>query len=196
MNKINYDAEMRRVLAGRDGARVLLHACCAPCASHCMAELVGSVRLTAYFYNPNLDSAEEYEKRRTELERFARETGYADLLPCAYAPQDFAEIAAGYEDAPEGGARCTRCFALRLERTAQAAKAGGFDLFATTLTLSPLKDAERINRIGFAMGEKYGVEYLPSDFKKRGGYQHSIALSREHCLYRQNYCGCAFSKNI
>ena len=194
MNKINYDALMLRALEGAAEKRVLLQACCAPCASHCLSELAGKTRVTVYFYNPNLSDREEYEKRRAELLRFIGETGWADALDCAYAPEDFAAVAAGYEDAPEGGARCARCFRLRLEHTAAAAKENGYDLFGTTLTLSPLKNAELINRIGFEAGERYGVEYLPSDFKKRGGYQHSLDLSREHCLYRQNYCGCVFSK--
>ena len=194
MNRINYDALMLRALEGAAEKRVLLQACCAPCASHCLSELAGKTRVTVYFYNPNLSDREEYEKRRAELLRLIGETGWADALDCAYAPEDFAAIAAGYEDAPEGGARCARCFRLRLERTAAAAKENGYDLFGTTLTLSPLKNADLINRIGFEAGERYGVEYLPSDFKKRGGYQHSLDLSREHCLYRQNYCGCAFSK--
>ena len=194
MNRINYDALMLRALEGAAEKRVLLQACCAPCASHCLSELAGKTRVTVYFYNPNLSDREEYEKRRAELLRFIGETGWADALDCAYAPEDFAAVAAGYEDAPEGGARCARCFRLRLEHTAAAAKENGYDLFGTTLTLSPLKNAELINRIGFEVGERYGVEYLPSDFKKRGGYQHSLDLSREHCLYRQNYCGCAFSK--
>ena len=194
MNKINYDALMLRALEGAAEKRVLLQACCAPCASHCLSELAGKTRVTVYFYNPNLSDREEYEKRRAELLRFIGETGWADALDCAYAPEDFAAVAAGYDDAPEGGARCARCFRLRLEHTAAAAKENGYDLFGTTLTLSPLKNADLINRIGFEAGERYGVEYLPSDFKKRGGYQHSLDLSREHCLYRQNYCGCAFSK--
>lgn len=194
MNKINYDALMLRALEGAAEKRVLLQACCAPCASHCLSELAGKTRVTVYFYNPNLSDREEYDKRRAELLRLIGETGWADALDCAYAPEDFAAVAAGYEDAPEGGARCARCFRLRLEHTAAAAQENGYDLFGTTLTLSPLKNAELINRIGFEAGERYGVEYLPSDFKKRGGYQHSLDLSREHCLYRQNYCGCAFSK--
>ncbi|HJA94895.1 MAG TPA: epoxyqueuosine reductase QueH [Firmicutes bacterium] len=194
MNKINYDALMLRALEGAAEKRVLLQACCAPCASHCLSELAGKTRVTVYFYNPNLSDREEYEKRRAELLRLIGETGWADALDCAYAPEDFAAVAAGYEDAPEGGARCARCFRLRLEHTAAAARENGYDLFGTTLTLSPLKNADLINRIGFEAGERYGVEYLPSDFKKRGGYQHSLDLSREHCLYRQNYCGCAFSK--
>ena len=194
MNRINYDALMLRALEGAAEKRVLLQACCAPCASHCLSELAGKTRVTVYFYNPNLSDREEYVKRRAELLRLIGETGWADALDCAYAPEDFAAVAAGYEDAPEGGARCARCFRLRLEHTAAAAKENGYDLFGTTLTLSPLKNADLINRIGFEAGERYGVEYLPSDFKKRGGYQHSLDLSREHCLYRQNYCGCAFSK--
>lgn len=194
MNRINYDALMLRALEGAAEKRVLLQACCAPCASHCLSELAGKTRVTVYFYNPNLSDREEYEKRRAELLRLIGETGWADALDCAYAPEDFAAVAAGYEDAPEGGARCARCFRLRLEHTAAAARENGYDLFGTTLTLSPLKNADLINRIGFEVGERYGVEYLPSDFKKRGGYQHSLDLSREHCLYRQNYCGCAFSK--
>ena len=194
MNRINYDALMLRALEGAAEKRVLLQACCAPCASHCLSELAGKTRVTVYFYNPNLSDREEYEKRRAELLRLIGETGWADALDCAYAPEDFAAVAAGYEDAPEGGARCARCFRLRLEHTAAAARENGYDLFGTTLTLSPLKNAELINRIGFEAGERYGVEYLPSDFKKRGGYQHSLDLSREHCLYRQNYCGCVFSK--
>ena len=194
MNKINYDALMLRALEGAAEKRVLLQACCAPCASHCLSELAGKTRVTVYFYNPNLSDREEYEKRRAELLRLIGETGWADALDCAYAPEDFAAVAAGYEDAPEGGARCARCFRLRLEHTAAAAKENGYDLFGTTLTLSPLKNADLINRIGFEAGERYGVEYLPFDFKKRGGYQHSLDLSREHCLYRQNYCGCVFSK--
>lgn len=194
MNKINYDALMLRALEGAAEKRVLLQACCAPCASHCLSELAGKTRVTVYFYNPNLSDREEYEKRRAELLRLIGETGWADALDCDHESQEFYRISEGLEDAPEGGARCARCFRLRLEHTAAAAKENGYDLFGTTLTLSPLKNADLINRIGFEAGERYGVEYLPSDFKKRGGYQHSLDLSREHCLYRQNYCGCAFSK--
>lgn len=195
MNKMNYDAAMLRALEGAAEKRVLLQACCAPCASHCLAELAGKTHVTVYFYNPNLSDAAEYEKRRAELLRLVGETGWADTLDCAYAPEDFAAVAAGFEDAPEGGARCARCFRLRLEHTAHAAKEHGYDMFGTTLTLSPLKNAELINRIGFETAEKFGVEYLPSDFKKRGGYLHSIRLSQQYCLYRQNYCGCVYSKD-
>ncbi len=194
MNAANYDALMLRELTAAQGERVLLHSCCAPCSSYCLQELAGYVRVTVLYYNPNLDCAQEYEKRKAEQLRFLRETGLADFLDCDYAPADFAAIAKGYEDAPEGGARCERCFALRLERTAREAQAGGFDWFATTLTVSPLKNAALINAIGGELARKYGVKWLHSDFKKRGGYQQSIALSKEHGLYRQNYCGCIYSK--
>ena len=194
MNAVNYDALMQKELAGAAGKRVLLHSCCAPCSSYCLTELAKSVRVTVLYYNPNLDCAEEYAKRKSEQLRFLQETGLADFLDCDYAPEDFAAIAAGYESAPEGGARCARCFTLRLERTAQEAKRGGYDYFGTTLTVSPLKNAAVINEIGAELAEKYGVKWLPSDFKKRGGYQQSIVLSREHGLYRQNYCGCVYSK--
>ena len=194
MNKINYDAVMLRMLEGAADKRLLLHACCAPCASHGLSELAGKTHVTVYFYNPNLSDEAEFEKRKAELTRLIGETGWADALGCAYAPEDFAQIAAGLEDAPEGGARCAQCFRLRLEHTAAAAKAGGYDMFATSLTLSPLKNAELINRIGMEVAARCGVEYLPTDFKKRGGYLHSVRLSEQYSLYRQNYCGCVFSK--
>lgn len=193
MNAVNYDALMLRMLDGAADKRLLLHACCAPCASHCLTETATRTRVTVFFYNPNLSDEAEYMKRKTELLRLIGETGLADALDCAYAPEDFAAVAKGYETAAEGGARCERCFRLRLERTAQAAKAGGYDFFGTTLTLSPLKNAALINRIGMEAGEKYGVAYLPSDFKKRDGYLHSLRLSEVYRLYRQNYCGCVYS---
>ncbi len=194
MNQRNYDKEMLGILGTHGGKKLLLHSCCAPCSSYCLTQVAPVLRTTVFYFNPNLDSEEEYLRRKGEQIRLLRETGLADFLDCDYEPEAFREIARGYEGEKEGGARCKRCYALRLERTARTAKTLGFDLFGTTLTVSPLKDAEALNAIGFAMAEKYGVEYLPSDFKKRGGYQQSIALSREHHLYRQNYCGCEFSK--
>lgn len=194
MNAVNYDRQMCEILQGAEGMRLLLHSCCAPCASHCLTEVAPKIETTVFYYNPNLDSAEEYERRLGEQRRFLAETGLADLLECGYGPEAFEKIARGLEGEPEGGARCTACFRLRLERTAREAKARGYDFFATTLTLSPLKDARRINEIGFALEMQYGVRYLPSDFKKRDGYLHSLALSREYGLYRQNYCGCKYSK--
>ena len=177
MNKINYDAAMLRVLGEARQKRVLLQACCAPCASHCLSELAGKTRVTVYFYNPNLSDREEYEKRRAELLRLIGETGWADALDCAYAPEDFAAIAAGYEDAPEGGARCARCFRLRLEHTAAAAKENGYDLFGTTLTLSPLKNAELIYQ---ACGNKIQAIYVSgADFGTQNGPYMSLESFRK-----------------
>ena len=153
------------------------------------------MKTTVFYYNPNLDSREEYEKRKNEQKRLLSETGLADFLDCDYLHEEFEKIAKGYENEKEGGARCERCFKLRLERTAEMAKTHGFFAFGTTLTVSPLKNAQLINKLGFEIAEQYGVQYMPSDFKKRGGYLKSIELSKEHNLYRQNYCGCEYSKN-
>ena len=194
MNAVNYDKLMQEELRGARDKRLLLHSCCAPCSSHCLSELSPQIGVTVLYYNPNLDCAEEYEKRKREQIRFLRETGLADFLDCDYAPEDYRLAVRGLEGEKEGGARCSVCFRLRLERTAREAKARGFDYFATTLTVSPLKNARLINEIGFAVAQEVGVKYLPSDFKKRGGYLHSVRLSEEYGLYRQDYCGCAFSK--
>ena len=194
MNAVNYDKLMQEELRGARDKRLLLHSCCAPCSSHCLSELSPQIGVTVLYYNPNLDCAGEYEKRKREQLRFLRETGLADFLDCDYAPEDYLAAVRGLEEEKEGGARCAVCFRLRLERTAREAKARGFDYFATTLTVSPLKNARLINTIGFAVAEEVGVKYLPSDFKKRGGYLHSVKLSEEYGLYRQDYCGCAFSK--
>ena len=194
MNAVNYDKLMQEELKGAWDKRLLLHSCCAPCSSHCLSELSPQIGVTVLYYNPNLDCAEEYEKRKREQLRFLRETGLADFLDCDYAPEDYLFSVRGLEEEKEGGARCAVCFRLRLVRTAREAKARGFDYFATTLTVSPLKNAKLINTIGFAVAEEVGVKYLPSDFKKRGGYLHSVRLSEEYGLYRQDYCGCAFSK--
>ena len=194
MNAVNYDKLMQEELKGARDKRLLLHSCCAPCSSHCLSELSPQIGVTVLYYNPNLDCAGEYEKRKREQLRFLRETGLADFLDCDYAPEDYLAAVRGLEEEKEGGARCAVCFRLRLERTAREAKARGFDYFATTLTVSPLKNAKLINTIGFAVAEEVGVRYLPSDFKKRGGYLHSVKLSEEYGLYRQDYCGCAFSK--
>ena len=192
--KQNYDKLMLNELEGAQDKRLLLHSCCAPCSSHCLSELAGKIQTTVFYYNPNLDCREEYEKRKSEQQRFLSETGLADFLDADYCAEEYAAAVIGLENEREGGARCAVCFRLRLERTAREAKAGGYDYFATTLTVSPLKNAQLINEIGFAVAEKVGVKYLPSDFKKRGGYLHSVRLSEEYGLYRQDYCGCAFSK--
>lgn len=194
MNAVNYDERMRALISEGKGGKLLLHSCCAPCSSYCLKETAKAFRVTVFYYNPNLDCEAEYVKRKSEQLRFLRETGYADFLDCDYSPEEFAEAVEGYEQEPEGGARCSRCFRLRLEKTARAAKAGGFDYFGTTLTVSPLKNAALINEIGYELQDLYGVKYLPSDFKKRGGYYESVALSKQCGLYRQNYCGCVYSQ--
>ncbi len=176
------------------GKTLLLHSCCAPCSSYCLFELSPFLKTTVFYFNPNLDTREEYERRKAEQIRFLKETALADFLDCDYCPEEFEAVAKGFEEEREGGARCERCFSLRLSRTAKEAKARGFDFFATTLTVSPLKNVRLINSIGFSLQEEYGVCYLPSDFKKRGGYLRSVELSKEYGLYRQNYCGCRFSK--
>ncbi len=196
MNAVNYDTLMREEMErAKEGSRLLLHCCCAPCSTYCLQTLHEKFRTTVYFYNPNLDTEEEFRRRRQEQVRLLHETGWGELLECTYSNEDFEEIAKGREKAKEGGERCRKCYFLRLEKTAKTAKELGYDYFATTLTISPLKNAEMINAIGFELAEKYGVKYLPSDFKKRNGYLQSVSLSKEFSLYRQNYCGCRFSKD-
>ena len=194
MNKINYDQLMTEEMQKGAGKSLLLHSCCAPCSSACLERVANVFQTTVFYYNPNLNSEEEYEKRKSEQLRFMRESGLGNFLECGYQKEDFEEIARGFEREPEGGKRCERCFNLRLKRTAIEAKERGFDYFATTLTLSPLKNAQLINKIGFEVAEEVGVSYLPSDFKKRGGYLRSLELSRQYNLYRQTYCGCEYSK--
>ena len=185
---------MQEILEHEAGKTLLLHSCCAPCSSYCLEEVAPVLKTTVFYFNPNLDSEKEYEHRKSEQLRLLIETGLADFLDCDYSPELFAEVVRGLENEPEGGARCVKCFRLRLERTAKEAKARGYDFFGTTLTVSPLKNAKVINGIGFALEKELGIRYLPSDFKKRGGYLRSIELSKEHELYRQDYCGCEYSK--
>ena len=201
MQATNYHKQMKALFAELQerGERpsLLLHACCAPCASHELTFLPDLFDLTLYYYNPNITENEEREKRYAELERLIKELcPTVGLIKGEADSNKFLSAAKGLESAPEGGLRCAKCFTLRLEETARRAAEEGFDYFATTLTLSPLKNPMLINGIGEKMAEKYGVKYLATDFKKDGGYQHSVALSKEYDLYRQNYCGCAFSKKI
>lgn len=201
MNKINYQKELERVIERdqRIGAvpKLLLHVCCAPCSSYCLEYLSDHFDITVYFYNPNISIKEEYDYRLSEEERFIslKEFKYpVKMTQSEYLPEDFFKAVKGLENEPEGGKRCCECFRLRLEASAKKAKELGFDYFTTTLTLSPLKNAALLNEIGAEMGERYGVSWLPSDFKKKEGYKRSIELSREYDLYRQNYCGCIFSR--
>ena len=194
MNAINYDKKLTEFTDNLGGERkkLLLHACCAPCSSACLERLKEHFDVTVFFFNPNIED-EEYLKRKAELRRFISRTGWADELDCDHDTAEFYEVAKGLENCPEGGERCLACFRLRLSHTARAAKDGHFDYFGTTLTISPLKDAAAINAIGEELAKEYGVSWLYSDFKKRGGYLRSTQLSREYELYRQNYCGCVFS---
>ena len=176
------------------GTKLLLHSCCAPCSSACLERLHDFFDISILYYNPNIDEEAEYQKRKAEQIRFLNETGWATVVDCDHEAQAFCAIAQGFEKEPERGARCYRCYALRLEKTAEKARELGFLYFATTLTLSPLKNVDWLNEIGEKVGGRYGVNYLYSDFKKQGGYLRSIRLSEEYGLYRQDFCGCKYSK--
>lgn len=192
--KTNYQLRTDAAIAALDGRpRLLLHSCCGPCSSYVLEYLTRYFEVTVLFYGPNIQPREEYEKR-LYYQREVLKHLPAALLPCDYDGAAFEAAVRGLEAEPEGGARCTRCFALRLEETARRAAAGGFDWYCTTLTVSPHKDPERINRLGEAMGARYGVRWLPSDFKKRNGYLRSIQLAKEYGLYRQDWCGCRWSR--
>ncbi len=195
MQKRNYDKEMTETIAALPkGTPLLLHSCCAPCSSACLERLKDVFEITVLYYNPNIDEREEYEKRKAEQIRLLEETGWARFLDCDHDGEAFARVATGLENEPERGKRCYRCYALRLEETARRAKELGFPFFASTLTLSPYKNAEWLNEIGENLQEKYGVRYLVTDFKKKGGYLRSIELSKEYGLYRQAFCGCRYAK--
>lgn len=176
---------------------LLLHACCAPCSSYVLEYLNRYFDITVFFYNPNITEVTEYEKRSAEIKRLISElphTNEIKLMYGKYDPESFLEMAKGMEKLPEGGERCFGCYRLRLEEAALAAKENGFDYFTTTLSISPHKNAEKLNSIGAELADKYDVPYLFSDFKKKNGYKRSCELSAVYNLYRQNYCGCAFSK--
>ena len=195
MNKANYDKKMQAQIKDLPkGTRLLLHSCCAPCSSACLERLHDFFSVCVFYYNPNIDEREEYEKRKAEQIRLLSETGWAEFVDCDHDAKAFAELAKGLENEPERGARCYRCYALRMEKTAQKAKELGIEYFATTLTLSPLKNVEWLNQIGEEVGGRYGLTYLYSDFKKQGGYLRSIELSKEYGLYRQDFCGCKYSR--
>lgn len=172
------------------GKRLLLHCCCAPCSSACLERLKDYFKITVLFYNPNIEDG-EYEKRKAELIKFITATSWADFIDCDREAEKFYERVKGYEKEKEGGKRCVKCFELRIEKTAEIAQKNGYDFFTTTLTVSPLKDAAAINAIGERVG---GEKWLYSDFKKGDGYLRSINLSKEYGLYRQNYCGCVYSR--
>jgi len=176
---------------------LLLHSCCAPCSTSVIAALSPYFRITVFYYNPNIDERGEYRKRAREQERLLGMIAAKNpvtFLEGEYEPGDFLSGAEPLASEREGGARCSFCYALRLDRTAREAREGAFDWFTTTLSVGPMKDAVRINDIGSALGAKYGVSWLWSDFKKKDGYKKSVELSAEYGLYRQNYCGCSYSR--
>lgn len=180
--------------------KLLLHSCCAPCSTAVIERLYGEFDITILYYNPNIYPEEEYIKRKNEEIKYLKhlnENGCkVSMLDCDYESEKFYEIAKGYENEREGGARCALCFKLRLAKTAALAKENGFDLFGTTLTVSPHKNAELINSIGLALEKEIGVKFLVSNFKKQNGYKRSVELSKENNLYCQNYCGCEFALRI
>ncbi len=197
--KRNYSRELEGLIAGLGDTapKLLLHACCAPCSSAVLEYLAPHFRVYLLYYNPNIAPQEEYEKRLNELRRLLRELPLprpVELLPCEYRGEEFAQMAQGLEAEPEGGARCMACYRLRLREAALAARDHGMDYFTTTLSISPLKNAGALNRIGEELAAEFGVRHLPADFKKREGYKRSILLSRQYGLYRQDYCGCVYSK--
>ena len=175
--------------------KLLLHVCCAPCSSHCISVLYPFFDITIFYYNPNITPYEEYERRLNEEKRFIKEA-YPDIkiVDAEYDCDKFEEMAAGLENLPEGGERCKKCYRMRLEKSGEYAKQNGFDYFTTTLTVSPYKHSATLNQIGEDVSNLCGVKYLFSDFKKEDGYKHSIELSKKYNLYRQDYCGCQFSK--
>lgn len=201
MQKINYqkilDELIGKLQKENKIPKLLLHSCCAPCSSYVLEYLSKYFRITVLYYNPNISIEEEYLHRIEEQKRLISEMktiNEVDFVQGEYNPNDFFAIAKGLEDAKEGGERCFKCYELRLKETVKIALDNGYDYFTTTLSISPHKNAQKINEIGEKLSEEYGVKYLYSDFKKREGYKRSIELSKEYNLYRQNYCGCIYSK--
>lgn len=224
MNQVNYQKELDKIIDGLQGAErdsapsLFLHSCCAPCSSYVLEYLCRYFQITVFYFNPNISEASEYWKRAEEQKRLiaayneemsggrtSRGSGAAHgnevfhgypiaVVEGEYEPRCFFEMARGLEGCPEGGERCFRCYELRLRETARRGAEGGFDFFATTLTISPLKNARKINEIGQALSQEYGIAWLPSDFKKKDGYKRSIELSALYGLYRQDYCGCTYSR--
>ncbi len=189
--------EFKKIAASHQVPQLLLHSCCAPCSSHVISVLHEYFDITVFYYNPNIEPYAEYEKRKEEEKRFLKEfpaMHKLELLDCDYDNDQFHQLVKGYEREPEGGARCFLCYEQRMDLTAKTAKEKGFDYFATTLTVSPYKNSAKLNEIGAKLEGKYQIPYLFSDFKKKNGYKHSIELSKEYGLYRQDYCGCVFSK--
>ena len=199
MQRINYQTSLDNIikdLSERDEKpSLLLHSCCGPCSSYVLSYLHEHFDITLLYYNPNIYPKEEYDHRLSEQKRLLGFFDDVKYMDCNYDHSEFTDFVKGYEEEPEGGARCRKCFELRLSETAKLAKEKGFDYFATTLTISPHKNAFVINTVGEEIADNMGeILWLPGDFKKKEGYKHSIELSKKYDLYRQNYCGCEFSK--
>lgn len=199
--KINYQIEMEKELRGLEvrgcRPRLVLHSCCAPCSSAVLERLHQAFELIVFYYNPNISPEAEFRHRADEQKRLVQQMPLRDdvcVVEGEYDPENFYRAVQGYEDAPEGGERCGICFEMRLRKTAEYARRIGAEYFTTTLSISPLKDAARLNAIGGALAEEFGLHYLFSDFKKKDGYRRSCVLSEEYGLYRQDFCGCVFSK--
>ena len=201
MEKRNYQKDLDGLIAGLGDNKptLLLQGCCGPCSSYVMEYLTKHFRVTLLFYNPNIRPEAEYEKRLDALKTLLDSMELSSpvtLLETGWRGEEFMQAVKGLENEPEGGNRCPVCFRLRLEETAKIAAAEGFDYFATTLTVSPHKNAPMLNSIGEALAKQYGVSWLPSDFKKRNGYLRSIQLSKEYGIYRQEYCGCGLPESL
>ncbi len=200
---MNYQLELDKIIKkNKEEGKVpslFLHSCCAPCSSYCLEYLTEYFKITIFYYNPNISPAGEYTKRVEEQKRLIdtlneKVKHKITFAEGEYKPKDFYEMAKGMEDLPEGGERCFQCYELRLREAAILAKEKGFDYFTTTLSISPHKNARKLNEIGERLSKEYGISHLPADFKKRNGYKRSIELSKEYGLYRQDYCGCVFSR--
>jgi len=193
----NYQLEMQNIIKNLDGKKkLLLHSCCAPCSSYPLEMLSAFFDITIFYYNPNITDYEEYEKRKEELYKFISDTkSSVTIIEGNYNTLNFYSAVKGFENVKEGGERCFKCYKLRLEETAKTAKLLNFDYFTTSLSISPYKNSQKINELGEQLAKEYKVNYLYADFKKNNGYKRSIELSRLYGLYRQDYCGCEFSKN-
>ena len=195
--KINYQKKLEELIKTlNEKPTLLLHSCCGPCSTEVISFLKDYFDITIYYYNPNIEPLEEYLHRKREQIRFLKEYKEAKIkfLDCDYDNDSFKQIAKGLESVPEGGARCNKCFYLRMQRTATIAKDNNFEYFGTTLTVSPHKNSEIINEIGEKIMKEYNIKYIYGDFKKNDGYKKSIEMSKAYNLYRQDYCGCLYGK--
>ena len=195
-SNINYQIELDKIISSLEcKPRLLLHACCAPCSSYCLEYLCEYFDITLFYYNPNISTEDEFCKRYGELKRLVKEMGLdIDVVCPQYSPDEFLDKVKGYESCPEGGDRCSICYALRLKKACEYAEHNNFDYYCSTLSISPHKDVNRLNELGQSLCKNKRVKHLPNDFKKKGGYLRSIELSKQYNLYRQNFCGCVFSK--